>query len=311
MSGTIQLFLDKPAYLSGDIVSGRADLSVTSNVVAQSLMIKWKGFERTKMSKLETYVENEQTHVRTVWVTENRDFFKQAIPLCNFGSQVVVPGTYSYNFKFQLPHNLPGVFSSRTHNCLAAIIYKVKVFVDMQGKDIKNKSYITINENLHRAPQAIHVQNEKSFLFGGSKKLKLFVTIPKDVFAPGERVPLRIKVENETKKDVGNLKAKLMQDLHIKCKEGLEERSSREIHRATFEGVKSKSSLEKDFIFELPRNVYPSTNAHLISNQYHLDVECDVAMAIDLEVHPKISIAMPNGSSGFNIYSDFQKGCWK
>jgi hypothetical protein len=34
-------------------------------------------------------------------------------------------------------------------------------------------------------------------------------------------------------------------------------------------------------------------------------------MAFDLEVKPKISVAIPNGYNNFNMYADFQKGCWK
>jgi hypothetical protein len=77
-------------------------------------------------------------------------------------------------------------------------------------------------------------------------------------------------------------------------------------------GVKSRTTNQTELFFDLPATVFPSTNAALISNQYHLDIECDVAMAFDLEVHPKISIALPNGfNSGYNLYTGFEKGCWK
>jgi hypothetical protein len=148
-------------------------------------------------------------------------------------------------------------------------MYKLKVWVDMQGFDIKSNHFITVNENLNRQPQLVHAQNEKTFLFGGSGKLKLFVDIPKDIFAPGEQTVVKVNVTNDSKKDVSKHKVKLMQDVEIRCR-GRRERVCREVHRQEYEGCKSRTTLQKDFIFNIPSNMFPSTNAHLISNQYHL-----------------------------------------
>jgi hypothetical protein len=175
-------------------------------------------------------------HTRVVWDHENREFFKQETPLHNYGGQTVTPGSYTFTFQYQLPHGLPGVFSSRGSNYLAAIMYKVKVWVDMQGFDIKNENYITINENSNRIPQPVQAQSEKSFLFGGSGKLKMFESLPKDIYAPGERVAIHSNIVNDSKKDVASLKVKLMQDIVVRCR-GRTETKVVEVHRATFPGL--------------------------------------------------------------------------
>jgi hypothetical protein len=38
--------------------------------------------------------------------------------------------------------------------------------------------------------------------------------------------------------------------------------------------------------------IQTATQGRLVECNYHLDIECDIAMAIDLEVHPKITVAL-------------------
>ncbi|KAL0485833.1 hypothetical protein AKO1_004114 [Acrasis kona] len=314
-AGRIQITLDKPYYMSGEVVTGRCDLIVTSDIEARSLQIKWKGFERVKMSHQETYHDhNNQVQFRTVWRHDTRDFFKSVATLVNYGGGIVHPGTYTYPFTYQLPQGLPGVFQKSSSSFLAAILYQVKIWVDMKGYDIKNHSYLTINEAVVRAPQPISAKNEKTFLFGGSGKLKMAVDFQKDVFVPMEVVHINVNIINDSKKDVKALKVKIMQDLKVNCKGGVHTEKN-EIHRQTYKGVPAKSSFAGVLDFTIPQKISPTANGHLVQNLFHIDIECDVAMAIDLEVHPKVTIAlMPlNNSTQYILmdYSGFSKGCWK
>lgn len=138
------------------------------------------------------------------------------------------------------------------------------------------------------------------------------VDMQKDVYAPGERVVVKCYVDNESKKDVAKLKAKLMQDITVRCR-GEKCQETVEVQRSIFPGVKAKSKFEGELAFDLPVTVTPSAKGTLVQNQYHLDFECDVALAGDLEVHPFITIALPNNSNfGYtDMYADFTKGSWK
>ena len=62
--------------------------------------------------------------------------------------------------------------------------------------------------------------------------------------------------------------------------------------------------------FVLSPQMFPTTESNLIQCQYHLDVEMDVKMAADLEVHPKIVLAlMPvPGQPVFNIFANYHSG---
>lgn len=40
--GSIQLILDKPYYIAGEVVTGNCQLVLTENVITKDLTIKWK-----------------------------------------------------------------------------------------------------------------------------------------------------------------------------------------------------------------------------------------------------------------------------
>ena len=194
---------------------------------------------------------------------------------------MAMPGTYSFPFQFQLPADLPGGCNiHRTefgNEYRAAIIYKVKSNLDnVHEKDIKDKRYLSIVPRSLTVPQPVSCHNEKSFLFGGSGKLFMDATIPKNVFIPGETVPVRVIIDNQSKKNVDKLKVKLMRDVKLNCK-GRTIQYSEEVNRNVFNGVDKKSKHDNVLNYGLPANIFPSTEGSMISHVYHLDIECDVA----------------------------------
>eukprot|EP01126_Amoeba_proteus_P034269 TRINITY_DN3408_c0_g1_i2.p1 TRINITY_DN3408_c0_g1~~TRINITY_DN3408_c0_g1_i2.p1 ORF type:complete len:319 (+),score=46.30 TRINITY_DN3408_c0_g1_i2:87-1043(+) len=104
--GSIQLFLDKPYYLGGEVVRGRVELIITTAVQADALKIKWSGREKT-------LIENTVTRDNRT-VTEKyhgkKTFFKDTTVLVRIDGNVLVVGTHSFLFEYQLPNDLPGVY---------------------------------------------------------------------------------------------------------------------------------------------------------------------------------------------------------
>jgi len=319
--GSISLLLDRPYYIAGEIITGNCMLTITEPVQATSLIIKWKGMERTKfeISRTETYQQNGETKFRTVVDKHKQEqtFFKTQLLLANYQGGTVAPGTYQFPFQFQLPNELPGNFNDHKHvlgsEYRGAIVYKVKSNLDnVVEKDIKDTKYLFVVPRSMTIPQPVTCKNEKSFLFGGSGKLYMDVQIGKNVFQPGEMIPVHVVIDNQSKKKVDKLKVKLMRDITLKCK-GHNYSYSEEVNRNEFQGVDKKAKLDNVLNYQLPKDIYPSTTGSMISCKYHLDIECDVAMAFDLEVHPVVEIIyMPAmGQPVFNIYGNMPKGCWQ
>ena len=119
------------------------------------MKIRWKGYERTLIEN--TYLDaNGQKQQRKY--KEEKEFFKQEAILYAM-PQGMPPGHYNYPFFYQLPAGLPGIFFDErkewdNDKVKAAIVYKVKVFLDVPGKDLKKTERICISEALCKAPQA-------------------------------------------------------------------------------------------------------------------------------------------------------------
>jgi hypothetical protein len=312
-SGTVSLQLDKPYYIAGETIFGKALLTVTQPIVAHCLKVKWKGYERTSIPYQVVEGTEETAHYVTKFEKHSKDFFSQTIELHHFDGARVDPGTYEYPFSYTLDPSLPGVFFYNRHcpegKVVAAIMYKVKVEVDMDGKDIKNKQRICINSLSIKEPKPIHVENEKGFLLTKGK-LKMSAKLEKDIWATHDRVLANVHINNGTSKKVAKLKIKLMQVLTLKA-QGRWLQEEIEVLRAEYEGVAKKSEAQRELVLQLDANkVFPTTSSDLISCQYHFDIECDVKLAIDLEVHPNITlICLPSGN-GFNLFNAYNRELW-
>jgi len=308
--------MEKPYYLSGEVAVGRVDLEVFTPINgANSLMIKWKGFERTFVQ--DTIVRQDQNGTQrreTRNIRDQKDFFKTALVLFSFQGRVVLPGKFSFPFSFQLPINLPSVFHYDYRELdgdlvRGAIVYKVKCWLDMPGRDIKVTEKMIISEAFTKTVVPVFTENKKSFLFARGN-LKMEALIEKNVFIPGETVPIKVKVVNESSKKVEHLKAKLMRIIYVRAREMIKERKE-EVSRMVFDGVHEKATKETVLTFQIAPEAFPTTNGDLVRCKYHLDIECDVAMAIDLEVHPAITVALlPAVGQPVFLYQNYAPRTW-
>lgn len=316
--GKIQIFLEKPYYLSGETVVGRVDLDVFAPVAgAKTLMIKWKGFERTLIQDTQ-WVQDPSNPNNKVRKTTNhkqeKDFFKKELVVFSFNGGMAMPGKHSFPFNFQLPQGLPSVFYYQGKEgdgdvIRAAVVYKVKCWLDMPGKDIKTSEKIIISEAVTKAIVPIKEENKKSFLLArGSLKMK--VEMDKNVFIPGETLPIKVHVDNESSKKVDALKVKLMRNIIIRAR-GMKKDFTHEVYRMKYDGVGEKTKKDVVLNFQIDGKTFPSCDGELIDCKYHLDVECDVARAIDLEVHPKITVALlPAAGQPVFLFSEYAPHAW-
>lgn len=258
------------------------------------------------------YTDNEgNPKVRTDVFKENKEFFKQEFVLQHFAGGVIAPGAYVLPFQYQLPADLPGVFydERREHDrdkVKGAIMYKVKACLDVKGHDLEDKEFLVVNSLVTNVPQPVSVLNEKKFLFGGSGKLKMFGDLAKNVFLPGETVYVKLRIDNESKKDVRRIKVKLMREVTIKA-DRHQKFINQEMQRKVFPGCKPKSKSEQMIDFQLSPNMFPSTKGKYIECKYHIDIEADTSFSPDLELHPPIVLALlpVPGVQMFNPFASY------
>jgi len=241
-------------------------------------------------------------------------FFNQSLILYKIGS-TMPPGKYNYPFLYQLPPNLPGAFYDERKEfdgdkIRGAIVYKIKVFLDMPGKDLKYGQAIVVAEPVMRQIVPISDHQEKGFMFA-SGKLKMDIVLDKNVFVPGEIIPIKVHIDNESSKVVNSCKVKLMRKVQVRAKHYMKAHTE-EVCRQQYEGCPPKT--KKDIILSFPfpaTQIYPSTRGHLVQCNYYLIIECDVPMAFDLESKPDILIALlPAPGQVINLYSNYMPKAW-
>lgn len=313
--GKISIFLEKPYYLTGETVVGRADLEVFSHINgAKNLMVKWKGFERTLIENTVAKSTPNGTEMVREKHKQQKEFFHTTIVLCPFNNASIPPSKGSYPFSFQLPNGIPSVFYDERKEMdgdkvRAAVVYKIKAWLDMPGKDIKYTEKVVVTEAVAKQIKPIHEEKKKSFLLTKGE-LKLKVDLEKNVFIPGEIIPIKVSCHNETSKVVDSLKVKLMRRVTVRA-DHMKKDHVHEVHRMKYEGVGAKSNKDIVLNFQLDPKVYPSCDGKLVDCEYHLDIECDVAMAFDLEVHPKVTIALlPAPGQPVFLFSNYAPRAW-
>jgi len=333
------MFFNKPYYLGGEVIVGRVDLNLTAPVQAKELKIKWKGYEKTYIENTirvdnhtgaygSPVVYNPAPHVnvgagipgrgpgyRTEIYKDEKTFFKSVSTLAAINGGILAPGTWSWNFQFQLPPNLPSVFYDKHvefdgDKIKAGVVYECKVWVDMPGSDMKAKEAVIISELLSQRVMPVADKKIKSFAFAKGK-LEFSADIGKDVFCPGEVVPIQVKIVNPSGKKVNAVKVRLV--MHVKVRaHGFVKSFTKRVSNVSFPGTDKGSNMDVVLTVQLPTDVYPTTNGNLVQCHYELVVECDLPMAFDLQISPKVLIALlPAPDTSYAMMAAYSGGGWK
>jgi len=309
-SGWIQLAMDKPYYIGGEIIKGTVTLNLREAIPAHAVKIKWNGSEKT-------YIENTVDNRVNVYKGHKEFFNTTTILFQNpSGHSTIPPGSHVWPFMFTLPPNLPSSFFEKYiefdgDKVKASIAYKVKVFVDMPGSDIKAKEKLIIAELLTQRVLPVAETKVKSFAFSKGK-IRFTGEMGKNVLIPGEVVPIHIKFNNPTNKPVQNIKIKLIRKLTIKA-QILSKTTMKEMAVWKFPGQPKGVDWDGMVEVQLPEKIYPSSEGTLTQCSYIMSIELDLPWAFDLIIHPKIVLALlpAPGQAAWFFQDMSQLGNWK
>ena len=86
---------------------------------------------------------------------------------------------------------------------------------------------------------------------------------------------------------------------------------TKEIYRQQFPGCKALDTLDQMCHFEVPQNVFPSTNGVYCKCEYILDIEADLPMAIDVNFQSPIVIALLPAPNAVGVLPAQYYDTWK
>ncbi|RHY03350.1 hypothetical protein DYB25_003895 [Aphanomyces astaci] len=299
--GTIQVRVDKPYYMAGDIISGSLLVDVRDSIKCNVYVA---GKEKVSWSEDYTRTVNGESRTEKRWFTNGRSFFKQKVPrfIVLFNVQhSLPPGQYVYPFSYQLPFGLPGCFDNDGNGGVKAKIeYSIKGAVCVDGlfnRDLKKKQCVTVYAQLagYVAPSFDHVEQTIRFLCCFPQgKAALRVAMDKNMYGPGDVPQIHCDIQNHSSRDIRSMKCHLRRTTVV-TGSGKRRVLTKTICTATFPGVPAGMSISQPQPFQLTGSgMFPSTLASFITVSYTIDVVCDIALCPDVKLKLPIALGAPS-----------------
>lgn len=135
----------------------------------------------------------------------------------------------------------------------------------------------------------------------------------RNVFVPGETIPVEVKYHNGTKKRVDATKIDLFRRVDVMAN-GAFSCCNEKISREVFAGCEPNQSAHFTANIRIPENIYPSTHSDLVRSRYYLRVDGDVKMAFDIKIEEDVVVALlPAPTDVVTIFNNYQGGAnyWK
>ncbi|CAJ0581039.1 unnamed protein product, partial [Mesorhabditis spiculigera] len=195
-------------YRPGEFVSGTAILRLTEPCTARVVTIKLRGFAKTRWE----YRRSSRRHDHTSYSHTDRyggdiDIARQEVVVWSDQQSEKIPaGMHQFKFQFQLPPSCLPSFEGE----YGQVRYRLHAEVDRPWRfdhDCHLTFTVTTPCDLNLYPElkepAFHIVCEKTGLpLFRRGDVGVEVYMPKKGFVPGETIPVRITIKNESSKDM-------------------------------------------------------------------------------------------------------------
>jgi hypothetical protein len=208
-----------------------------------------------------------------------------------------------YPFEYQLPPNLPGVINIRSGGT-AKIRYKLKATLQVNGffsSDLKGELSLVVHSQLSQRVQASEDSTSESVnllccFYRGTCHLK--VAMDKNVYLPGETSQIQCTIQNESTQEIARMQCKLYQMVTLRTRSGSRTNWTSKITERNFDGVPANTTIDQPQPVQLISHskdhpVLPSTRGALITCEYYIDLQCDIAWCPDIHLHLPVTIITP------------------
>ncbi|XP_001599906.1 arrestin domain-containing protein 17 [Nasonia vitripennis] len=203
-----KIHFDSPyaTYYPDQTVTGKVILTIDSTKKIRGIKLSVKGEADTYWSTDRQELNNEGRYINeTDVVTAHEEYFKAEFYLLgsSSGEEIELPaGTHTYPFNYVLTPNLPSSFESD----FGRVRYTAKASLDRPWKfDQETKVAFTVvsHLDLNQQPNAagpVMFEKSKTFccLCCGSPPLAVNISLPVRGYVPGQTIPVKVNVENQS-----------------------------------------------------------------------------------------------------------------
>ncbi|XP_011504212.1 PREDICTED: arrestin domain-containing protein 3 [Ceratosolen solmsi marchali] len=211
-----KIHFDNPyaTYCPDQTVTGNVILTIDSTKKIKAIQLRVKGEADTYWSTDRQELNNDGRYrTETDVVTAHEEYFKAQFYILgsSSGEQIELPsGTHSFPFNYVLPPNLPSSFESD----FGRIRYTMKAILDRPWKfDHETKVAFTVISHLDlnqqpNASEPVLLEKNKTFccLCCGTPPLSVNISLPVRGYVPGQMIPIKVNVENQSGVTVETLK---------------------------------------------------------------------------------------------------------
>lgn len=276
------------SYYPGQTVTGQIIVLLDGPKKIRGIYVKVKGeantcwsTDRQKLNQEGRYENESQT------VTGHEDYFSSNFHVIGTpsGSEIELPaGEHRYPFSCSLPPNLPSSFEADYGH----VRYTVKAIIDRPWKfDHEVKAAFTVIAPLDlnqepRAAEPIKLDMTKTFccLCCVSQPLNVHVSLPSRGYVPGQVMPIKINVENQSDIRVESVKLVLRKivTFYARTPRSDEKREKLTVAEVSRGPVEPGTTLSYDENLTVPP-LPPSNLSHcgIINLEYNLKIEARVS----------------------------------
>lgn len=323
MSNRILIHLNKTDFTGGEIIEGELEVQIDTAIPVRAVRVLLHGYEQSYWSRGSGRIRSSGTGRHRQTYSETLDLFREEMTL--FGDppldaaalisdsvtglftsghyHTLKPGNYRYPFSYTLPEHLPGDYDDEADR--SKIEYRVKGYLDIPLKiDIEKTVPLTVYENIEQsAEQALSASNDKTFVFESTTAFEARITLDKNIYFPGDTANCRLRVVNQSKKDVQAVAISLQkrESLHAQDSSTF---NSGKIHTQNYDNssIVAGETKEIEVQFSIPNNLYPTIlSGKLVQVEYQIVATLDIPWAIDLDIEVPIVLleeaGRPSGRS--------------
>uniref|UniRef100_A0A2A4K4A1 Arrestin C-terminal-like domain-containing protein n=1 Tax=Heliothis virescens TaxID=7102 RepID=A0A2A4K4A1_HELVI len=284
------IYLDNQfnTYYAGQTINGRIEYVFDSPKKVRGIHVKIKGEAHTEWRESRNEENSEgKTESTDTMHTGHEEYFQVSYYLLgsNSGNEIEIPaGKQVYNFTCTLPPVLPSSFEGQ----YGYVRYTVKVTLDRPWKfDQETKMAFTVinafDLNLNPSyKEPIHIQLEKTFccFCCASPPLSVDVQAPVSGYVPGQKIPIRVEVDNKSNVQLHLVKMFLRKVVTYRATSPTNQtKKIKDIVLTIQEGPAPAGTTKSwDLVMEVPP-IPPSdlVNCNIIDLDYDFKVECVVS----------------------------------
>ncbi|XP_033219945.1 arrestin domain-containing protein 17-like [Belonocnema kinseyi] len=187
-------------YCSGKTVTGRVVLNHDGPINANGIKIKCKG-------EAQVYFTDRSAGIRRKFSSDETYLQEEVYIYGNCSEEKMVPSG-SYPFSIALPEKLPcsfeGLYGRVRYSIIATFVITSELKFSTNPIPFTIVSTVDLNSD-SLAPLPISESMSKTFM-GQSEPLTVAVSLPVRGFVPGQTIPVKIDVQNDSSLDVRKLR---------------------------------------------------------------------------------------------------------